>query len=113
MLIIPRQEQSRNGVASHRRRENVVRRRWVLGKVKDQFVGLMESIKAFSLDYRDTKCPGRNPDWMKRIERILMTRKKKKKRERESLARSGKSVKIIRVGAPSVVTPTATRERER
>lgn len=62
MLIIPRQEQSRNGVASHRRRENVVRRRWVLGKVKDQFVGLMESIKAFSLDYRDTKCPGRNPD---------------------------------------------------
>lgn len=31
--------------------------RLMVAKVKDQFVGLMESIKAFSLDYRDTKCP--------------------------------------------------------
>lgn len=30
-------------------------------RVKDQFVGLMESIKAFSVDYRDTKCPAGNP----------------------------------------------------
>lgn len=28
-----------------------------VGGAKDQSVGLMESVKAFSLDYRDTKCP--------------------------------------------------------
>lgn len=28
-----------------------------VGGAKDQSVRLMESVKAFSLDYRDTKCP--------------------------------------------------------